>query len=183
MSFSPISVGLEANEVIYPNPLDWTIKSKDTTLHALKRATQEMICTFREKFDEHSSILAIARMAVAGRRVLLPPQNQEDALKRIALLSGRRHRIYTSLLLSHRDQLHSSLSMTHVSFKLLTRQEKDTYVREDLWKVDKPGAYDPMGYEARWIKSINGSHSNFIQVPSYELMNLLKGSGFLENSE
>ncbi|MBX9697414.1 MAG: Maf family protein, partial [Alphaproteobacteria bacterium] len=88
-----------------------------------------------------------------------------------------------NLILSHKNQLHSNLAMTHVSFKLLTEQEKNTYVREGLWKVDKPGAYDPLGYEARWIKSINGSHTNFIQVPSYELMNLLRGSGLLEESK
>lgn len=182
MPFSPISSGLGVSEMVCTHELNWTMKVKEDPLQVLKRETQRMIDTFAQMVTENSTVLAVARIAVAGRRVLLQPRTEEDALRRISILSGRRHRIYTCLILSHKNQLHSNLSMTHVAFKLLTAQEKDVYVRNGLWKVDNPGAYNPLGYEARWIKSINGSHTNLIQVPAYELMNLLQGSGFLHES-
>lgn len=178
MPFSPISSELGASEVVCSHHCNWIVKGRETPLHVLKREAQGMIQKSLVTVDESSAVLGITRVAVAGRRVLLQPQTEEEALRRITLLSGRRHRIYTCLVLSHKNQLHSSLCMTHVAFKLLTEQEKEVYVRDKLWKVDKPGAYDPLGYEARWIKSITGSHTNLIQVPAYELMNLLKGSGF-----
>lgn len=148
-------------------------RPKETVLSWLKRVTLDRVAS--HSLLPEQSLVAILRFAVAGRRVLEPVQSPEDAKERINFLSGRRHRLYSGLALSHSGLLYFRSSMTHVSFKRLTDVEKDHYIQQKFWNADFPGGYNPLGYEARWVKRVNGSCTNFIGTPLYEIDSLLKG--------
>lgn len=138
-----------------------------------------MIESLSASNSAHENILVIQSAAFAGRRMLRTPQNDDEALRHIQLLSGRRHRVLTAIVLKYKDRLYKRVIETGVHLKLLTSDEEAYYVTKKLWNSKRPGAYDPLGYEGRWIKSIQGSASNLFGCPLYELNALLKGAGLL----
>lgn len=128
---------------------------------------------------DKKNFLVVLSQAFVGRRLLEAPKSTDEAMRHIHLLSGRRHRIVTGVILLYNTKVHKRIVETCVQFKLLTPSEKSYYVENKLWHSEKVGSYDPLGYEGKWIKGIQGSASNLFGCPLYELNALLKGAGLL----
>lgn len=81
-------------------------------------------------------VLGVDTVVACGRRILLKAENVEQAEKCIRLLSGRRHRVYTSVCLLTPDQSkqHIRTVVTIVKFKRLSEQEIKYYLASEEWK-------------------------------------------------
>lgn len=152
---------------------------KEKPSSQLQQHCEEMVEALSASNSAEENILVIQSAAFAGRRMLRSPKNDDEALRHIQLLSGRRHRVLTAILLKYNGRHYKRVIETGVHFKLLTSDETAYYVNNKLWHSKRPGAYDPLGYEGRWIKSTQGSLSNLFGCPLYELNALLKGAGLL----
>ena len=127
-------------------------------------------------------ILASDTVVALGQRILGKPEDDREARRFLAMLSGRRHRVFTGLCLITPDgKMHSRVVMTQVSFKRLTKQDIDNYIASGEWE-GKAGAYAIQGLAGRYVKSINGSYSNVVGLPLFETANLLEGSGYRSTS-
>jgi septum formation protein len=138
--------------------------------YALRVAIQKAEAVAHE-FPQ-SRILAADTVVAVGRRILGKAADERDARKMLALLSGRRHRVYTALCLRKDESNHTRIVMTQVQFKRLHADEITTYLATEEWR-DKAGAYGIQGYAARFIPRINGSYSNVVGLPLVETANLL----------
>jgi len=95
----------------------------------------------------------------------------------LGLLSGRRHRVSTSVCIKdERGNIVQRTVTTSVSFKQLSQKEINLYLDTKEWE-GVAGSYRIQGYASSFIKSINGSYTNVVGLPLYETKNLLLSAG------
>lgn len=127
---------------------------------------------------ENSIILAADTIVAIGRRIVEKPNDEDDAVKALQLLSGRNHRVYTAVCL--RDQhgkYISRLVETKVKFKRLSEEELGSYILSKEW-YDKAGGYAIQGIAGSFVIKIIGSYSSVVGLPLYQTSNLLNGVGY-----
>jgi len=123
-------------------------------------------------------VLAADTVVAAGRRILPKPATAEEARRCLDLLSGRRHRVLTAVVLLGPDGRRSErLSDSSVTFARLTPQQVIAYVETGEWK-GKAGGYAIQGRAAAFIRFLSGSFSNVVGLPLFETAQLLRGFGW-----
>ena len=123
-------------------------------------------------------ILAADTVVAAGRRILPKAESEEEAQAALALLSGRRHRVFSAVTLidSHGKARHR-LSVSAVAFKRLDRAEIQAYLDSGEWR-GKAGGYAIQGRAEALVRMISGSHSGIVGLPLYETRALLRAAGY-----
>ena len=123
-------------------------------------------------------ILSADTVVVVGRRVLPKAEIVDEAAACLRLLSGRAHRVFTSVcLLTPRDAIRERLVETRVRFKRLSRDEFDRYLASGEWR-GKAGGYAIQGLAGTFVVKLVGSYTNVVGLPLYETVGLLDGEGF-----
>ena len=134
----------------------------------------------REKAEAAASdsahILAGDTVVAVGRRILPKAEDAASARDCLKLISGRRHRVLSSVALRGPDgTLRERLSETVVRFKVLSEEEIAAYLGGDEWQ-GKAGGYAIQGAAEGLIQWIHGSHSGVMGLPLYETRALLKAA-------
>ena len=88
------------------------------------------------------------------------------------LLSGRSHRIYSSVCLTFQGKQRLKTTETRIKFKRLTSQEINNFVQTGEG-IGKAGGYTIGGFAESIILNISGSVSGVFGLPSYETLTLL----------
>ncbi|GAA4644280.1 Maf family nucleotide pyrophosphatase [Pontixanthobacter gangjinensis] len=123
-------------------------------------------------------VLAGDTVVAVGRRILPKAEDEATARRCLELLSGRRHRVLSSIaLLSPDGTLREKLNETIVKFKRLSEDEIAAYLAGGEWE-GKAGGYAIQGAAEGLISAIQGSHSSVMGLPLFETRALLKSAGF-----
>jgi septum formation protein len=125
-----------------------------------------------------SLILAADTVVAAGRRILPKAESEEEARAALALLSGRRHRVHSAVVLRDcegRTRLRLSTSL--VAFKPLSDEEIQAYLAGGEWH-GKAGGYAIQGRAEALVRRLSGSHSGVMGLPLYETRALLRSAGY-----
>jgi septum formation protein len=124
-------------------------------------------------------VLAADTVVAAGRRILPKAETEADARRCLILLSGRRHRVLTAVVLTAPDGRRSErLVTTVVAFARLTAPLLDAYLAGGEWG-GKAGGYAIQGQAATFVRFLSGSYSNVVGLPLFETAQLLRGAGWL----
>ncbi|MDR7295520.1 septum formation protein [Pelomonas aquatica] len=109
--------------------------------------------------------------------ILGKPEDDADACRMLALLSGRSHRVITAVAVAGGGGRAAALSVSQVEFAPLSSAQIDRYVasREPFGKA---GAYAIQSQAAAWIVKIAGSYSGIMGLPLFETATLLEQCGF-----
>ncbi len=122
-------------------------------------------------------ILAGDTVVGAGARILPKAEDEATARQCLALLSGRRHRVFSAIAVITPDgALREALSETIVRFKRLSNAEMDAYIAGGEWH-GKAGGYAIQGSAEGFCNWLSGSHSGVIGLPLYETRRLLIAAG------
>jgi len=175
-------VGIEP-DALRPASIDETPKKGEMPRTLVKRlslekakASQEYILDDKEFADAY--ILAADTVVSVGRRILMKPQFVEEAIASLQLLSGRSHRVFTSVtLITPDNKIRSKLVETRIRFKRLSKDEMDSYIASREWR-GKAGGYAIQGIAGAFIQKLTGSYTNVVGLPVTETVNLLTGEGF-----
>jgi septum formation protein len=123
-------------------------------------------------------ILAADTVVAVGRRILPKAELLDEAQQCLRLLSGRNHRVYTSIcLVTPREAFRQRLVETRVRFKRLTSEDIESYLACGEWR-GKAGGYAAQGIGGTFIVKLVGSYSNVVGLPLYETIALLGGEGY-----
>jgi septum formation protein len=123
-------------------------------------------------------ILAGDTVVGAGRRILPKAEDEATARRCLAVLSGRRHRVFSAVaLLAPDGAMRSALSETILRFKVLSDAEIDAYIAGGEWH-GKAGGYAIQGTAEAFCIWLSGSHSGVIGLPLYETRRLLIAAGY-----
>ncbi len=146
----------------------------------LSRAKAEVARkTARNREDlKDSYILSADTVVVAGGRILPKAEVVDEAAGCLRLLSGRAHRVYTSIcLVTPKDSFREKFVETRVRFKRLSREEFERYLASGEWR-GKAGGYAIQGLAGTFVVKLVGSYTNVVGLPLYESVALLDGEGF-----
>ena len=122
-------------------------------------------------------ILAADTVVACGRRILPKPATAREARDCLALLSGRRHRVFGGIhAIDPAGRERARGVVTAVVFKRLAAQEIEAYTAGGEWR-DKAGGYAIQGRAGAFVRSLNGSYFNVVGLPLYETATLLEGLG------
>ncbi len=125
----------------------------------------------------HEVVLAGDTTVAIGRRILEKPVDEADLRRMLALLSGRRHHVYSGLCVVGIDgKPRVRVADTVVAFKVLSAAEVDWYV-ESGEGMGKAGGYAIQGRAESFVRFLSGSHSNVVGLPLFETRTLLTSAG------
>ncbi|HTB46011.1 MAG TPA: Maf family nucleotide pyrophosphatase [Acetobacteraceae bacterium] len=123
-------------------------------------------------------VLAADTVVGAGRRILPKAETEAQAHECLMVLSGRRHRVTTSVVLRAPDgRCTERLVESVVTFARLTPTQVRTYLDGSEWR-GKAGGYAIQGQAASFIRFLSGSYSNVVGLPLFETAQLLRGYGW-----
>lgn len=123
-------------------------------------------------------ILSADTAVTVGRRVLPKAEIAEEAESCLRLLSGRAHRVYTSIcLITPRDKIRERVVETRLRFKRLSQNELERYLASGEWR-GKAGGYAIQGLAGTFVVKLIGSYTGVVGLPLYETIALLDGEGF-----
>ena len=123
-------------------------------------------------------VVAGDTVVAVGRRILPKAEDEEEARRCLALLSGRRHRVYGGVcVLRHDGRRSERVVETRVRFRRLSREHLEAYIESGEWR-GKAGAYAIQGRAAAFVPWINGSYSNVVGLPLAEVAMMLEGLGY-----
>lgn len=125
--------------------------------------------------DDEAALTADTTVAV-GRRILGKPADEAEARDFMRLMSGRRHRVLTAIVLRHRDRLRERLVETTVRMRPISEAELQSYLAVGDWR-GKAGAYAIQGAAAAYIPWIQGSFSAVVGLPLSETAAMLASVG------
>jgi septum formation protein len=100
-------------------------------------------------------------------------RHAEDILSR---LSGRSHRVLTTVAVAHGDRVLHRTSISEVRFRTLDPGEIHRYVLTGE-PMDKAGAYGIQGRAGGFVEEIRGSFSGIVGLPLCETTLLLREFG------
>ena len=117
-------------------------------------------------------VLAADTTVALDGQILGKPADRKEAAEMLALLSGRRHDVFTAVALMRDERVDSAVSRSEVQFKQLTPEEIAQYIATGECD-DKAGAYAIQGRAARFIMELRGSYSGVMGLPLFETGQLL----------
>ena len=121
-------------------------------------------------------VLAADTAVILDRHILGKPANAAAARAMLKALSGRTHRVITTVAVAHENKLKLASSSTAVTFRRLAPREIAHYVASGE-PDDKAGAYGIQGLAATFITRIDGSYSGVMGLPLFETATLLNTFG------
>jgi septum formation protein len=146
----------------------------------LSRTKAEVARKTARKRDELKGayIISADTVVCVGKRVLPKAEVVDEAAACLRLLSGRTHRVYTSIcVITPKDALRERLVETRVRFKRLSRDDFEGYLASGEWR-GKAGGYAIQGIAGAFVVKLAGSYTNVVGLPLYETIALLDGEGF-----
>ncbi len=127
---------------------------------------------------QNSYILTADTVVGLGSRILPKAEMLDEAASGLRLLSGRNHRVYTSItLVTPKGAMRHKLVESRVRFKRLSRDEMEAYLASGEWR-GKAGGYAIQGIAGSFVVKLIGSYTNVVGLPLYETAALLTGEGY-----
>ncbi|PTY37047.1 septum formation protein Maf [Saccharospirillum sp. MSK14-1] len=113
---------------------------------------------------------------VADQDILGKPRDYDDFADMMERLSGRSHRVFTSVAVASHDSVDLKVVESRVVFAELEPQAIRAYW-DSGEPQDKAGGYSVQGLGAVFIKRIEGSYSAIVGLPLRETAQLLTKRG------
>jgi septum formation protein len=168
-----------APDAIFPARIDETPRRGELPrIHALRLAGEKASAAAALWAGAPALILAADTVVACGRRILPKAQSDDEVRKCLALLSGRRHVVFTAIAIARPgEKLRTKAVQTRVSFKRLTQDEIESYLHSGEG-IGKAAGYAIQGRAEIFVTQLNGSWSNVVGLPLLETVGLLKSCGW-----
>ena len=127
--------------------------------------------------DRADLVLCADTTVALGRRILGKPADAGEARAFLSLLSGRRHRVITSVAVTVHEKVWQKDVVSAVRMKRLSPSEIDGYLSTGDWQ-GKAGGYAIQGPAGAFIPWISGSYSAIMGLPLAETAGLLQAAGY-----
>lgn len=160
---------------VHPADIDETPLLKEKPLPYIRRIAQAKAEAVSALLP-HENILSADTVIVVGQKIIQKSHNDEEQTAVMKLLSGRTHRVITSVCLKTKDGKISQRTVTtKIMMKHLTEREIEDYIKSGEWHG--VAGYKIEGMLAGFVKRIVGSYSGVIGLPLYEAKSMLDGAG------
>lgn len=130
-----------------------------------------------EVYAKHPEALVFSAdtIVVDGETILGKPKSKQEAFETLKSLSNREHLVKTGLVLLGGSTPKQMVVTTKVHFRPLRDEEIEAYVQEGSC-LDKAGSYGIQ--DTNFVQSLDGSYSNVVGLPLFEVANWLEQEGW-----
>lgn len=136
----------------------------------------EIACKFPESW-----VIGADTIVCLANEILGKPETEPDAISMLRRLSNKTHEVITGfcVLKLSEEKIHSEAVSSLVTFKELTEDEIIGYVktREPFGKA---GAYAIQGIGSFMVKRTEGSYTNIVGLPVFEVIRALRELGAIK---
>lgn len=161
--------------VVTPADIDETPRPGEAGPDYVVRLARDKALAVRARHPDLPVLAADTTVHVDGA-ILEKPQSEADCKRMLALLSGRRHQVYTGLCVVSAAAPTLHCSETEVEFRKITPAEMHAY-----WASGEPrgkaGAYAIQGLGAVFVSDIHGSYTGVMGLPLFETAAALRAHG------
>lgn len=172
-------IGIVPDQVVSPDIDETPARDELPRLYTIRMARAKAAAV---RSPDHL-VLAADTVVAAGRRILPKAESAAQVRACLTLLSGRRHRVMTAVVLSSPEtgtiaaRITERLVDSIVTFNRLTDDQIERYVATGEGE-GKAGGYAINGQAASFIRFLSGSHSAVVGLPLFETAQLLRGQGW-----
>lgn len=143
------------------------LSASDTALVFAEGKAREVFSRFPDRFVLGADTVVSLEGGILGK-----PKDGGDAVRMLRALGGKTHSVFTGVCLTGRGFFRREVVETRVTFRELSEELIERYVKSGL-PLDKAGAYGIQdGYPL--VKSYEGSYSNVVGLPVETVRTLLK---------
>jgi septum formation protein len=167
-------IGIVPDQVVSPDIDETPLPNEQPRPYAIRMARAKAAAV--TSLDH--LVLAADTVVAAGRRILPKAGDAAEVRACLTLLSGRRHKVMTAIVLAGPDgRTTERLVESAVTFNRLSGEQIERYVatREGEGKA---GGYAINGHAAGFIRFLSGSYSGVVGLPLFETAQLLRGHGW-----
>ena len=144
------------------------------TLKIAEFISKKKADAYVETMADDELVITADTVVILGDEVMGKPHDEADAKRMLGELSGRTHQVATGVTLSTKERQMSFSVVTDVTFKQLSADEIDYYVRT-YHPMDKAGAYgiqEWIGYIG--VTALKGSYFNVMGLPVQRIYEALE---------
>ena len=144
------------------------------TLKIAEFISKKKADAYVETMADDELVITADTVVILGDEVMGKPYDEADAKRMLGELSGRTHQVATGVTLSTKERQMRFSVVTDVTFKQLSADEIDYYVRT-YHPMDKAGAYgiqEWIGYIG--VTALKGSYFNVMGLPVQRIYEALK---------
>jgi septum formation protein len=129
----------------------------------------------KEKLSSDAVIISADTIVTLENRILGKPKDQEDAFYMIKQLQGRKHSVYSGMVVinTYANVIKQESLATEVTFSKISDDEILEYIKTGE-PLDKAGAYGIQGMGGIFVKEIKGCYYNVVGLPLNKLKSMLK---------
>lgn len=169
-------------EIASPKFDEGTVKQKSAKKLVEELSFGKAQAVFEKAKGDWCVIGSDTVVCLKSGEVLGKPKDQKDAKSMLKKISGTTHYVLTGVCVLYRNEdiehKISFVEKSKVTFKKLTDLEIETYILTNE-PMDKAGAYAMQGLAGKFVKSINGSYSNIVGLPTEQLYEVLLQEGII----
>lgn len=163
--------GPEVSEEVLPNE-----RPDDYVQRVTREKAEAAARTIRLRHLPVRPVLTADTTVEIDGRVLGKPADEREAIEMLRLMSGRTHRVLTSVALHLDEQQRQVLQVSEVRFAPLSEGMMRAYCMT-AEPYDKAGGYGIQGMASIFVEHIAGSHSGIMGLPLHETAQLLHQAG------
>jgi septum formation protein len=160
---------------VRPPDIDETPKKGELPRDYCARVTREKVAAVPADADD--VVLCADTTVALGRRIMGKPEGAGEAAEFLLALSGRRHRVITSVAVRRGSRIWQKDVVSQVKMKRLSDEELNAYLATNDWQ-GKAGGYAIQGPAGAFIPWINGSFTGIVGLPLCETAHLLQAAGW-----
>ena len=172
-------------DAVTPPDIDETPRKGELPRPYCARLAREKVAAVPGAGPDDVVLCADTTVAL-GRRILGKPADAQEAAETLAALSGRTHRVLTSVAVAvtvasakgpaGRVRIEQATQISRVRFAPLSAALIEAYIAGGE-PFGKAGSYAVQGALAAHIAHIEGSHSGIMGLPLFETAELLRRAG------
>lgn len=172
-------IGVTPDRIVSPDIDETPARDESPRALAQRLSRQKARAAVPIVAGSNGFVLAADTVVGLGRRILPKADTRDDAGRCLRLLSGRRHRVITSVaLLAPDGAMAERVVDTVVAFARLTEPQIAAYLDSGEWH-GKAGGYAIQGRAAGFVRFLSGSYSGVVGLPLFETTQLLRGAGLI----
>lgn len=168
--------------ITHPADIDETQLSNespdDYVLRLAREKAEACVLNLSGEQKTRPVLAADTTVALSGS-VLGKPEDDNDARRMLAALSGSIHLVHTAVALAFMNKIEVVLSTTKVEMIGFSEKQIEHYIASGEHR-DKAGSYGIQGLAGAWIKRIEGSYTGVMGLPICETADLLRKHGIVQ---
>jgi septum formation protein len=165
---------------VLPADIDETPRSNELADAYVERLAIEKALAVHQRFGVSKrsglAVLAADTTVALDGVILGKPEDANDAIRTLTMLSGRSHQVYTGIAVATSTGIHHRVVTSTVTLRELDLALISWYVSTGE-PFDKAGSYAIQERAAAFVSGVEGSMDNVVGLPMIETITLLQQAG------